>query len=200
MISPTLLEVNRDGTTLHLRIDDLTLEEETLTADTITTWTLYECDDVERIFDLFTDALGKPVYIETYPEETDTTVAVWANYAADEETFTCGSAQQVSTSASFVDLQQRVMRLASLYRAGNQEHNTFYRRITYATQQLQKEIEKASDRCIRKASFFQNTRPDKAAVYITQHDIYDRVLQLFHTIIDDAYRDQIKDDDQSGTI
>ena len=77
MISPTLLEVHRDGATLRLRIDDLTLEEETLTSDTITIWTLFECDDVERAFALFTDALGKPVYIDVYPEETATTVAVW---------------------------------------------------------------------------------------------------------------------------
>jgi hypothetical protein len=77
MISPTLLDVQRNGTTLHLRVDDLTLEEEALTTDTITVWSLYDCHDMERIYAILTDALGKPVYIDIYSEETATTVSVW---------------------------------------------------------------------------------------------------------------------------
>jgi hypothetical protein len=77
MISPSLLDVQRNGTTLHLRVDDLTLEEEALTTDTITVWSLYDCHAMERIYAVLTDALGKPVYIDIYPEETATTVSVW---------------------------------------------------------------------------------------------------------------------------
>src|SRR5260221_12999577 len=76
MISPTLLDVQRNGTTLHLRVDDLTLEEEALTTDTITAGSLYDCHDRERIYAVFTDALGKPVFIDIYLEETATTVSV----------------------------------------------------------------------------------------------------------------------------
>jgi hypothetical protein len=32
---------------------------------------------MERIYAILTDALGKPVYIDIYPEETTTTVSVW---------------------------------------------------------------------------------------------------------------------------
>jgi len=32
---------------------------------------------MERIYAILTDALGKPVYIDIYPEEIATTVSVW---------------------------------------------------------------------------------------------------------------------------
>jgi hypothetical protein len=53
------------------------LEEEALTTDTITVWSWYDCHEMERIYAVLTDALGKPVYIDVYSEETATTVSVW---------------------------------------------------------------------------------------------------------------------------
>jgi hypothetical protein len=77
MISPTLLDIQRNSRTLLLRVDDLPLVEEALTTDTMTVWSLYDCLDMERIYAVLTDALGKPVYSDIYPEETAATVSVW---------------------------------------------------------------------------------------------------------------------------
>jgi hypothetical protein len=40
MISPTLLDIQRNGTTLLLRVDDLPLVEEALITDAISVWSL----------------------------------------------------------------------------------------------------------------------------------------------------------------
>jgi hypothetical protein len=77
MISPTRLDIQRNNRPPLLRVDDLPLEEAALTTDTMTVWSLYDCLDMERISVVLTDALGKPVHSDIYPEETAITVSVW---------------------------------------------------------------------------------------------------------------------------